>query len=375
MYRIALTMLVGDKAKYLSLVLGLGFAVLLITQQTSIFFGLLLRGTGFLQNTTQPDLWVVDEHTTWIADLRQIDEDDLLRVRSVPGVAWAEPFFATRGRAELPDGSYQAVRLLGIDRSTLIGRPPQMVEGSIEDLRHPDAVIVEVTSRARLNGIQIGDRLKLNDQRAIVVGFARAELSFQSDVLIFTTYRNAVQFVPVGRDRLSMVFTGVRDPADLRAVQHRINQIPGIRAFTREQLQALTIEFILKQTGIGVNFAITVGLGLVVGLVVSGATFYQFTLENLRQFAVLKAMGATRGLLIRLMLMQAVVAGLIAFGIGVGAASIISWFGRKPGAELSTYFPWYLLLGSLGATLLCVAGGSILSVRRVLILDPATVFR
>lgn len=375
MYRIALKMLVGDRAKYLSLVLGLGFAVLLITQQTSIFFGILLRGTGFLQNTTQPDLWVTDQDITWIANLREIDQDDLQRVRSAPGVAWAEPFFATRGQVDLPDGSYQSVRLLGIDRSSLIGRPPEMVEGRIEDLRHPDAVIVEATSRPRLNNIQIGDRIKLNDRRAVVVGFARAELSFQSNVLIFTTYRNALRYVPLGRDRLSMVLVGVRDGAGLRDVQSEIDRIPGLKAFTRRELQEKTIRFILSETGIGVNFATTVGLGLVVGLVVSGATFYQFTLENLRQFAVLKAMGATRGTLIRLMMAQAAAVGLIAYGIGVGAASVFSWFGRQPGTELSTYFPWFLLAGSLGATLICVAGGSIISVRRVLMLDPARVFR
>lgn len=375
MTRVALRMLVGDRAKYLALVLGLSFAVLLIAQQGSIFLGLMLRATGFLQNISQPDLWVADPGTRYIGEIRGLNNEDLMRVRSVPGVAWAEPFFTSRAPVELPNGDFKSIQLLGIDRNTLIGQPPEMVAGDIADLRIPDAVVVEVTSREKLGDIGIGDTMRLNDRRAIVVGFARARLGFESNALVYTTYERALQFVPTPRNPMSFMLVKVKPDADLRAVQARIGQIPGLGAFTTQELRWRTIEFILKETGIGINFGITVLLGFIVGLVVAAAIFYQFTLENLRHFAVLKAMGATRAILVKMILVQALLVGVIGYGIGVGGAGVFSWLGRDPGSELATYFPWQLMVGSLVAMIVCVSVGSLLSLRRVLTLEPAIVFK
>src|SRR5690606_15628367 len=153
MMRIALKMLVGDTSRYLALVLGLSFAVLLIAQQGAIFMGLMLRATGFMQNIHRPDLWVADPATEYVGDIRPIPERTLYRVRSVTGVAWAEPFFAARANVELPSGAYRTAQLIGIDRTTLVGQPPKMLAGRIEDLRIPDAVIVEDSARERLGGV------------------------------------------------------------------------------------------------------------------------------------------------------------------------------------------------------------------------------
>ena len=368
-------MLVGDKAKFLALVLGLSFAVLLIAQQGSIFLGLLFRATGFLQNITTPDLWVADPYTRYIGEIRPMSESDLPRVRSIPGVAWVEPFLTTRATIELPNGAFKTGQLLGIDRNTLVGRPPKMLAGSIEDLRIPNAVIIEKSSQSKLANVGVGDPLRLNDHRAIVVGICRARLGFESNALIYTTYRNALQFVPTSRDKLPFMMVKVKKGVSVAAVQKRINAMKTVAAFTPEQMRWRTIRFILVETGIGINFGITVLLGFIVGLVVAAAIFYQFTLENLRYFAVLKAMGATRWTLVKMIILQAMFVGLIGYGIGVGGAGAFSLLGRSPGSELATYFPWQLMLGSLGAMIVCVSAGSLLSLRRVLTLEPAIVFK
>jgi putative ABC transport system permease protein len=376
MLRIALLMLLGDRAKYAALVCGLAFSVLLITQQAAIFLGLMLRATGFLQNIGQPDLWIGDPNTRYILEVRNLADEDLLRVRSVPGVAWASPFFATRAKAEMSNTKFKSVELIGIDRSTLIGRPPVITAGNLEDLRRPDAVLVEETSRSKLNNVAIGDVLKLNDHRAVVVGYFRSKLGFESNASLYTTYENALNFVPVGRKKLGFVLAGVKPGYDVHAVGEAImRQYPHLGAFTRDELRWRTIMFILKETGIGINFGITVALGVVVGLIVSAATLYQFTLDNLRHYATLKAMGAGRRILVMMILVQAAWAGLIGFGIGVGAAAAFALLGRKPGAELAAFFPPPLLLGALVATLICVSVGSLLSLRRVLSLEPGVVFR
>lgn len=375
MWRVALRMLLGDRAKYLSLVFGISFAVLLITQQGAIFLGLMLQATGPLQNISQPDLWVTDPHVKWVSETRNLNDADLNRVRSTPGVAWAEPFFNIRASCDLPDGNFRYVNIVGIDRSTMVGRPPKVTEGRLDDLRIADAVLLEESSRPKLNYPKVGDVLKLNDRRAVIVGFCRAKFGWDSPALIYTTYENAITYVPLGRNKISYILVGVKPGFSLAQVQDSISGLPDLLAVTPDQLRLRTVNFIMRETGIGINFGITVFLGVVVGLTVSAAIFYQFTLENIRHFAVLKAMGSTNWSLARMVLLQAFLVGLVGFGVGVGGAGAFALSARKPGAELAAYMPWQVLLVGMVGTFVCLAAGSLLSLRRVLTLDPAVVFK
>ncbi|MBC7835782.1 MAG: FtsX-like permease family protein [Phycisphaerales bacterium] len=381
MWRIALRMLFGNRGKYLSLVFGLTFAVLLITQQGAIFLGLLTRATGPLQNVVQPDLWVTDPETKYIGDVRGLGDDDLNRVRSVAGVAWAEPFFASRALVELGKpgdrgSTFKTAQLLGVSRSTMVGRPPEMTRGRIEDLRIADAVIVDESSRSKLGNVEIGDTLKLNDKRALVVGFGRAKLGFESNALIYTTYDNALRFVPVSRKAMTFVLVEVKPGFDVKEISVAIGALPNLAAFTTKEMRLRTIGFILRETGIGINFGITVLLGFVVGLVVSAAIFYQFTLDNLRSYGVLKAMGARTPTLVAMILAQSLVVGLTAYGLGVGLASLFGLLNNAtPNSELAFVFPWQLMVASLFAVLACVSLGSLLSLGKVIRLEPAIVFK
>lgn len=375
MLRLALRMLTRDTGKYIALVVGLSFATLLISQQGAIFLGLLKRSTGALQNIGQPDLWVTDPYLRFIEEARPMSDRDWDRVRAVPGVAWAEPFFSSRATVELPSGAYKTAQMIGIDRSTMVGQPPEVTAGSLEDLRAPDAIMVDESSRDKLGDCQIGDTLRLNDKRAVVVGFCRIKLGFESNAVIYTTYDNALRFTPVGRERITFIFVKVQEGRAVADVARDIKDQTGLAALTRDEMSWRTIDFILNETGIGINFGITVLLGFVVGLAVTAAIFYQFTLENLRHFAVLKALGARNGKLVLMVLAQALTVGVIGFGIGVGITSMFSLMGRKPGAELSPFFPPQLLAVCAVGMFICICFGSLLSIRKVVALEPGIVFK
>ena len=376
MLRIALKMLFGDTGKYLTLVLGLAFATLLINQQASFFLGLLVRSTGPLQNVGQPDLWVMDPHTTWSAEYRPLEDRALDRIRSVPGVMWAEPFFTSFGNIEMPDGRFQRCQLIGVPRSSLIGRPPEMVEGSLEDLRNPDAVMIEDSARAKLRNPKIGDVLKLNDRRAVIVGFCRAKKGFESNAVLYTTFDNAVTFTPTGRERISFILVKAQPGEVVAEVAGRIDALGDLVALTSAEFVQRSIRWVLRETGIGINFGITIFLGFAVGVALSAAIFYQFTLENLRHFAVLKAMGAGSLRLMGMVLTQAVAAAGIGFGIGIGATAGFSLMIRHSSqqTELDSVLPWQLVAGSGAAMLVCILLASALSLRQVLTVSPARVF-
>src|SRR5436305_9161984 len=137
-------MLTGDRAKYAGIVAGVTFAALLIAQQASIGWGLLLRTTAQIQDIADVDIWVLDPNVEFIDELKPLTEDDLYRVRGVPGVAWAVRFYKGQGRLKLGDGFYQQVVVLGLDDATLVGAPREMVLGALANLREPDGVIIDL---------------------------------------------------------------------------------------------------------------------------------------------------------------------------------------------------------------------------------------
>jgi putative ABC transport system permease protein len=355
-------------------VLGLAFAALLMNQQGAIFLGLLRLATGPLQNVTQNDLWVTDPDTPWIAEFRALPDQKLARVRSVAGVAWAEPFFNGIAVCELASGTFKRVQIIGISRSTLAGGPPEMIEGRIEDLWIPDAIVVERKSLERLGGAKVGDVLKINDRRAVIVGVCKAKLGFEGNAVIYTTFDNATRFTPTGRERISYVLVKVKDGIPVQTVKEAIKALGDVDAFTSDEFRLKTKAFIVVATGIGINFAVTIVLGLVVGLLLSASIFYQFTVENLRYFAVLKAMGARTPTLTGMILIQAIVVGVIGFGIGGGVAGMFAMVLNKAESELQAEFPWWLYVGSFVATIITIMLASLISVRRVVGVSPGQVF-
>jgi len=347
MYAIALKMLVGDRGKYLGIIMGLSFAALLITQQSSIFTGLMTRTYGAITDLSQPDIWVMDPKVQFIDDVKSLQDTELYRVRGIPGVAWAVPLYKGLLKARLESGNFQICNVLGLDDATLIGGPPVMMEGSLSDLRRQDSIIVnDVGAKTRLASppkepggapipLRVGDTLEINDHRAVVVGICRVSRTFQSQPVIFTTYTRATSFAPRERKLLSFVLVKAEKGEDLQGLCDRIQKRTGLAAYTAQQFKDLTYGFFMNNTGIPINFGIAVALGFLTGTAIAGQTFYNFTLENLRYFGTLKAMGATNSLLLRMIILQALVVGAIGYGLGVGGASL---FGYLPGGERNRRF-------------------------------------
>ncbi len=381
---IALKMLVGDRAKYIGIIIGLTFASLLITQQSAIFAGIMTRTFSFLTDAGLPDVWVVDPQVQYIEDIKPLQDTRVLRVRGIPGVEWAEPIYKGSLQARLPNGTFQTCIVVGLDDETLVGGPPTMVAGALRDLRQSDGVIVDVIgaegklSRLLPGGrrapLRIGDTLELNDHRALVVGICRVTQTFQANPVIYTTYSRATTYAPPQRKLLSFVAAKARAGENLDALCQRIERTTGLKAYTCAEFKKLTFYYYLKYTGMPVNFLTAVALGFIVGITISGQTFYNFTLDNLRYFGTLKAMGATNQALLRMILLQALVVAAIGYGLGVGAASL--WGSLLEGrTQLAFRLPWQLLVATAGAVLLICLTSAALSIRKVTRLEPAVVFR
>lgn len=395
MYRLALNMLFGDRAKLAMLLVGLSFSALLMAQQTSVFFGI-MSWTYTPMVNIRASVWVSDPEVEQVNDAKPMRDTDVTRVRSVDGVSWAAPLHSSIMQARLPNGNFKLISLIGIDSDTFAGAPATLTVGSIEDLRLPNTVLIDEWG-ANLLGrtvkrsdgstevipLGVGDTFELNDSEARIVGVCRVKRAFTGGPFVYTTYDRAKTYTAGVRRSLSYVLVEPRPGVTPLQLCDRIEAETGLRAWTSEtdlwtwgerSLARSTFWWFWRNTGIPFSFGTAVLLGLFVGIAISGQTFYSFVLENLRYFAAIKAMGASSALLARMLLLQALVAGLLGFGIGVGMAQGIGRAMIEKGMPPFVLYPQVLV-----ATLVLVLGISVCSALigmiKVARVDPASVFR
>ncbi len=395
MYRLALNMLFGDRAKLAMLLCGLAFSALLMAQQTSVFFGIMSWTYTPVYNIRAP-IWVSDPMVEQANDAKPLRDTDLYRVRSVDGVAWVAPLHTSFLQARMQDGNFKLITMVGIDADTLAGAPAVLSQGRIEDLRLPNTVIVDEFG-AQLMGrtidgpagtkivrpLQVGDTFEVNDLEARIVGICKVRRAFTGGPFVYTTYDRTKLYTLGARRTLSFMLVEPQAGIATAELCTRIEKETGLKAWTSEtviwswserSLARSTFWWFWKNTGIPFSFGTAVALGLFVGIAVSGQTFYSFVLENLKYFAALKAMGAGMGVIARMLLVQALTAGLLGFGLGVGMAQTIGRAMIAKGMPPFIMFPqifWATLALVLGISLVSALIG-IIKVSRV---DAATVFR
>lgn len=375
---IALKMLMGDRAKYLGLIFGVTFATLLMTQQISIFMGIIDRTASQIKDVRDADIWVMDNKVRFIDEVPGLPDMDLHRVRGVEGVAWAVKLYKGQVRARLQNGNFRNLVLVGLDDATLIGAPQEMIVGSLADLRRPDAVIIDKAGYEYMwpgEPYVLGRELELNDRRAVLVGVCKASPPFTTMPILYSRYSTAAGFVPKERHLMTFVLAHPQDGQTATEVSRRIEQQTNLRALTQDEFYWKTINYFLGSTGIPVNFGITILLGFVVGAAITGQTFYLFTIENLKQFGSLKAMGVSNGRLIGMILVQALVVGALGYGIGLGLTA--TFFEATSGiTHLAGLHMTWLAASLVGVAVLgIITLTALMSIRKVIVLEPAVVFR
>ena len=375
---VALRMLTGDRAKYFGLVFAIAFCTFLLENQTSIFANILKRTGNQILDVTDAEVWVMDPKTEYFEQTKALKDTDVARVRGVPGVEWAVRLFKGGPVARTSEGKFAASVLIGIDDATLAGAPRKMLLGSWERLREPNSVVIDQAGYVLLfpgEPLTLGRALEMNDHRVTIVGISDVPAPFLSLPVMHARYSEAIQFLGRERTQLSFIIARPAPGITPAALTARIASQTGLRARTTFEFMWDCIRYYLRNTGIPVNFGITIAVALVVGTVVAGQTFYLFTIENLKQFGALKAMGVSNGRLTGMILLQALTAGTLGFTLGTGMAATFFEITLRKLQTRGIVLMWQSV-GLTGASiLLVVIIASILSIRRVLVLEPASVFR
>jgi len=375
---IAIRMLTGDKQKFYGLLFGIAFSTLLITQQLTIFINLIERGASGVYSAPEAEIWVMDPVSRTTEVNYAMPSTALDEVRSVKGVEWAVPHLRAGASVRNSKGDLEGVTIVGVDDATLIGLPERMVEGEKSVLSQPDTVLIDdvgVTKIFKNGESPIGQRLELNDQRAVIRGVADAIPPFASQVTLYTKYSRALNLVPGTRNRLTFVLVGVSDGETPEAVSERITAQTGLKALPREEMARAGVDFIVENTGIPLNFGITVALGFVVGVAIVGLTFSLFIRDNIKQFGALKAIGVTNFKIAKMVITQATLVGAVGYAMGViGTVLFILAFDGNPTFK-AFYIPWQIPFVSLVAVIVILALTGWVSLRSVMRTEPASVFR
>ncbi len=375
---VAVQMLIGDRAKYLGLIFAVAFSTFLMSHQSSIFAGIMDRTTSQIKDIQDASIWVMDPKTQYFDEVKALTDDDVYRVRGVPGVEWAVPLFKGLPRAKALDGNFRVVIMMGVDDATLVGAPRDMVLGSPDDLRKPDGVLVDRVGYEFFFPKQpyaLGKTLELNDHRVTIQGIFNSSAPFQNLPIFYARYRQALTYVGRERNLLSFILAKAQPGLSDGEICRRITAATGLHAATGEEFGWQTIRYYIAHTGIPVNFGITIGIALVVGTIVAGQTFYIFTLENLKQFGALKAIGVTNWRITGMILLQALMVGVIGYSIGI-AMTATFFEVTKGNLDLRGFVLfWQIAAGTGAVVLFIVMAASLMSIRRVLVLEPAVVFR
>jgi putative ABC transport system permease protein len=372
--QIAYKLLINDRTKFAALLLGITFAVFLMIEMTSLFAGILSRSSATVINIGA-SIWVMDPAVQTVANTIPLPDNVLDEVRSIPGVKYAVPLYSGAALLKLSDGTYQAVSVIGLDDTSLFGRP-RVVAGNLQDIYAENAFIaIQDAEFYKLKNPRLGTEFELNDHRGVIVGIAKVSSSSLFGVpTLYTTYNRALQYIPNSRFTMSYLLVEPKTPADVATIKARV-AATGYLALTREEFISKISDFYMYQTGIGTNMMLMTLISFIVGLSISGQTFYTFILENIDKFGALKAIGAKGRELIAMILFQASFVALTGYGLGVGLCALLIWVARSHLPDYAAMITYANLVLAFGMVLIIAGVSSYVGVRKVLKIEPFDIFR
>ncbi|WEX12671.1 MULTISPECIES: ABC transporter permease [Pseudomonas] len=372
--RIGYKLLVNDRAKFSALLVGITFSVFLMMQMTAMFAGILNRAYSTVTNIGAP-MWIIDPSVNTPTIVIPLPDYLLDAVRSMDEVEYAVPIFIGSAQVRLADGTYQGVSVIGLDDTSLFGRPA-LEQGAIEDIYAENAfIMVHDAEFSKLGNPRIGTSFELNDHRGTIVGIAKVLVGGLTGVpTLYTTYRRAIEYIPTTRFTVSYILLKPRSRAAEAAIEQQVARL-GYVALTKEAFNQRIADFYIYQTGVGTNILLMTVISFLVGLSISGQTFYTFILENLDKFAALKAIGAKSRELVYMILFMALFTAMTGYGLGIALVTLLISVTRTYLPNYAAIITFWNLGLAFGMVLLIAGFSSYLGIRKVLRIEPYDIFR
>jgi putative ABC transport system permease protein len=362
-----------DKVRLAVTLTGIVFAVVLIVVELGLFVGFTVTTSNLIDNSGA-DLWVTSKHVPYVEQGVPFSERKVYQVRAVPGVAKAEKLITRWVEWKRPDGRQESVQVVGLNVDENLGRPWNLVQGRVEDLKRPDAIIMDEIYRQKL-GVDHAEQLfEINGKRARVVGFTQGIRAFTTSPYVFTTFKRAQEYANVPDNQTTYILVKLAPGVNPEQVRHDIlDRVKDVDVVTNREFSRMTQFYWMFTTGAGVAVLLAALLGLVVGFVVVAQTIYATTMDHLREFGTLKAMGAPNSYVYKVIVKQAAISAVIGYLLGMIVSVFVVHASQKGGAAI--LMPTPMAIGMFFLTLFMCVGAALVSINKVTRLDPAMVFK
>ena len=364
--------IIHDRARFSVTVLGVSFAVLLMVFQGSLLIGF-LRAASRLIDASDSDIWITARGVQAFEFGTPIEGRVREMAAGVPGVLETSRVCMAFAVYRTPNGKQQVVALVGADRNVGKRFPVPNALGSAEGMS-PDAVLYDVSDRDLIQVTAMPAEVEVNRHRASIERQIEGYGAFLGVPFLFTSYRNASRYMGVGPEEAMFVLLRVDKGYSTSDVQQNLRQrLPEVDVLTRDEFARKSRTYWTIKTGAGGAILTAAVLGFLIGLVVVSQTIYANTMENIEEYATLKALGAPKSLVARIVLTQALLCGAVGSVLGLftvipvvdHAKSLIPWI----------YMPWWLPAIMVLPSMTMCSLASIVSVRSALTVEPGRVFR
>ncbi|MGE5193107.1 MAG: ABC transporter permease [Deltaproteobacteria bacterium] len=373
MYSFALKTLLCDRGKLVTGLAGVIFSLVLVNIQGGLYLGLMSKAS-LLVDHCDADFWVGQRMVEDVDLAHDIPEAWMNRLRGLPGVERVVPYIVGKGTATLPDGRMEDVWVVGSDPATTLGSGWNFVAGSQRDLQRPNAVSFDEVDSRKLGHPRIGDWLEVNGHRARLAARTSGVSGFITMPYLFSTVETARRLSNMAPGYCSFFLVKARPGEDAsRLLTALRKRVPDAVVYTPREFAAISQDYWMKRTGIGVSFGASTLLGLLVGLMMVGQSLYALALDHVGDFATLKALGAEDRHVCRVILLQSLAIAAAGSVAGIAIVLAIRQLWSSPLAPVE--IPPALVTLAVGFVFVICLAASLLPYLRIRRIDPAVVMQ
>jgi putative ABC transport system permease protein len=371
--RIALRSLTHDRSRFLAALAGVAFAGLLATVQNALYEGFLYT-TSSVITRMGGDVWVTARGVRVLDNVEPLSAGTRAVVAEHACVTRVRPLIVAFSWLRTADGSRETVRVVGTDRGEPYV-PWELARGLPSDLEAPMRVAVDELDLARIGvtGDPIGHALAIMNQRAYIGAVTRRARSFTLLPFVFARIDDARRLTRLSDGQVSAWVVDLRDPGCAEDVVRTIEQNPELRGWPMVQLRKETQRFWIESSGAGAILAFSALMGLMVGGVIVGQTLYSAVRDHEPELATLRAIGASPWKVTGFVAWQALVLTAVGGALGTAAALGLGTLAQRGGVEM--IFSGAVLIKSVAVLVAMACAASAMSLRHVLRIEPARVFR
>jgi putative ABC transport system permease protein len=370
--KLAVNNILHDRLRFFVAVAGVAFATFLMLFQGSLLSGFLAAASR-LVDSADADLWITGRGVACFDFSSRLASRYRYLAEGIAGVRSTSRICAAMAEYRKRDGSPQMVLLVGADPDAG-PRFPLPAAGPLLSAPDPDSVLIDQSSAALLDAENAPADAEINRKRIRVSRYVEGFASFLGSPYVFAAYRDAASHLDVGPEETMHILVRTAPGYPIAGVQRALQRrMPETKVWTKDEFAAESRRYWLSQTGAGNTIVLSALLGFLIGAVVVSQTIYATTMENLEEFATLKALGATNGFVVRIVLMQASVCGIAGSAAGLALALPLLSLARQGISWLHT--PAWLPLLTLLLSLLMCSIAAFSAARSALRVEPGRVFR